>query len=329
MQFIIALLSTLVIAFLIGMRLQHSKPGERFIDPAIQVSVAIMLLMLGMRMGSNEEVIRNFGQIGLISAVITVLLWIGAVAGVAISRRVLGIDKYGRLSSAGSPGEIDHAETGDAQADSGGNMTTIVILASVAAGLLIGFLPVRRMLDEAQYAVFDRVTLILMDIGLLMLVFLIGYSMGITGTVIQEIRKAGFRVFAIALSVLVGTTVMGMVCGLILSQLTVRESLAVSYGFGWFTYAPILIEGAGHEIAAAISFMHNVLRELCGLVLIPILAKRLGYLEVCALPGIASMDVGMPIVRQATREDIVIYGFVIGFIDEIAAILLMPLAIGV
>ena len=74
--------------------------------------------------------------------------------------------------------------------------------------------------------------------------------------------------------------------------------------------------------------MHNVMRELFGIVLIPILAKKLGYLEVCSLPGIASMDVGMPVVRQACREDIVIYGFVIGFMDELAAIVLMPLAIG-
>ena len=333
MLFVIGILSTLVIGFLIGQGLQNSRPGERFVDPLLQVSIGLMLLMLGMRMGSNEEVIRNFGQIGLVSAIITVLLWIGGVAGVVIARKALGLDKYARMKrDAGSEeGPLDSPGTEDRDAEAGtnsGTLTTIVILVSVTAGLLLGYFLVRRVLDEQQYVLFDEYSRKLMMAGLFMLVFLIGYSMGLAGTVIQEIRKAGFRVFVIALSVIAGTTVMGVFCGLVLPQITLRESLAVSYGFGWFTYAPILIEGAGHEIAAAISFMHNVMRELFGIVLIPILARKLGYLEVCSLPGIASMDVGMPVVRQACREDIVIYGFVIGFMDELAAIVLMPLAIG-
>ena len=86
---------------------------------------------------------------------------------------------------------------------------------------------------------------------------------------------------------------------------------------------------AGHEIAGAISFLHNVLRELIGIILIPILARRVGYIEINVLPGIACMDVAMPIVRQATRDGIIAYAFIIGFFEELTATFLLPGIIGV
>ena len=61
----------------------------------------------------------------------------------------------------------------------------------------------------------------------------------------------------------------------------------MGFGFGWYTFAPVTITGAGHAMAGAVSFMHNVIRETCGIILIPVLAKKIGYIEVCDLPGVA------------------------------------------
>ena len=55
----------------------------------------------------------------------------------------------------------------------------------------------------------------------------------------------------------------------LLSPVTLREGLAISAGFGWYTMAPSVISGAGHAVAGAISFLHNVLRETMGLIFLP------------------------------------------------------------
>ena len=113
--------------------------------------------------------------------------------------------------------------------------------------------------------------------------------MGLSGTIIGQLKKIGGRVFVFPAAVILGTTVFCILLGLVLPMITVRESLAIGYGYGWYTYAPIAISNAGHEIASAISFMHNVFRELGGIVLIPILAGKIGYIEATGLPGIAAM----------------------------------------
>ena len=127
--------------------------------------------------------------------------------------------------------------------------------------------------------------------------------------------------------VILATTVGGFVISLIYSDLSIGESLAICYGFGWYTFAPIAISNAGYVMAGAISFLHNVIRELAGIVLMPILAKRIGYLEVAAIPGVAAMDVCLPIIERVTRQDIIIYSFLIGFSQAIFVPVLVNMAL--
>ena len=75
--------------------------------------------------------------------------------------------------------------------------------------------------------------------------------------------------------------------------------------------------------------MHNVIREVSGIILIPVAAKKIGYLEAASIPGIAAMDVCVPIVARACRPDTVIYSFSIGLIMCVVTSVGVPLAMGV
>lgn len=65
-------------------------------------------------------------------------------------------------------------------------------------------------------------------------------------------------------------------------------------------------------VASAVAFMYNVIRETAGIILIPVLAKKIGYLEVTGMPGVAAMDMCIPIVERSCRHDTVVYSFAIG-----------------
>ena len=136
----------------------------------------------------------------------------------------------------------------------------------------------------------------------------------------------GVKVIVIPLLAVAGSLAGGVLYGCV-SSLTIAESAAVSAGFGWYTLAPGLITEAGHTVAGAVSFMHNVMREVLGIIGVPMFARVFGYLECTAVPGVCAMDICLPIVEKSTRSDIIVYSFMTGLFMCIAVPVLVPLLI--
>ena len=60
--------------------------------------------------------------------------------------------------------------------------------------------------------------------------------------------------------------------------------------------------------------MHNVLREILGLLLVPLVARKVGYIESYGLVGSPSMDVCLPVIERATSSSVAVYSFINGAI---------------
>lgn len=315
--------SVMLIGYFIGSKLRPKADQFNFMGTVMLICISVLVLLMGIRMGSNEEVITNLGSIGLMAFGITVALMIGGVVAITATRKLLKIDKYGHL--VGHEVEEDgNINTEEKEEKKSSNAMTWAIIIFVIAGLLIGYFVVRTQMDIET---FNNISGIAMTVGLSIMLTVIGFDMGLAGTVVKHLKTIGFRVVAFPIAVLVGTTVVGLLLSIFL-PFSVKELLAISYGFGWYTFAPVAISNAGYVIAGAVSFMHNVFRELGGIILIPILAKKIGYIEVTALPGVAAMDIGLPIVEKATRQDIIVYSFAVGLLQSLLVPLLVPLVIG-
>lgn len=65
-----------------------------------------------------------------------------------------------------------------------------------------------------------------------------------------------------------------------------------------------------------------------GIIIIPLAAQKIGYIEATAIPGVAAMDVCMPIVERSCNQETIVYAFCIGASMCIAVPLLVPLVIG-
>jgi uncharacterized membrane protein YbjE (DUF340 family) len=205
-------------------------------------------------------------------------------------------------------------------------MMTIVILISVIIGMLTGYFVIREMFVGNMEA-FESAAGLGIKLGLCLLLIFVGIDLGIEGSVISNFKAVGLRIFAIPAAVVAGTLTAAFVMSFFL-DLTMRESLAIGAGFGWYTLAPGIIMEAGHMTASAVCFLHNVMRELFAIVLIPFVAKKIGYVETVGLPGSAAMDVCLPIVEKATRSDIAVYSFISGAILSILVPILVPVIIG-
>lgn len=165
-------------------------------------------------------------------------------------------------------------------------------------------------------------------VGLCVLLFFVGMDIGREGTVVENFKKAGWRILVFPFMIILGTMLGSLAGALILPSLGIRDALAIGSGFGWYTLAPVMLSKYSTYVSA-LSFMHNVMRELFGILLIPIVAKKIGYIETVALPGAAAMDVCLPIVEKATRGDIAVYSFLSGVVLSIAVPVLVGFIAGV
>lgn len=197
---------------------------------------------------------------------------------------------------------------------------TKAILISVVCGMAAGyfFLP----------GWFIDISGDVLVVGLCVLLFFVGMDIGREGTVVKNFKKAGWRVIVFPFAIIIGTFAGSLIAGLILPSLGFQDALAVGSGFGWYTLAPVMLAEYSTKVSA-VSFLHNVMRELFGILLIPIVAKKIGYIETVSLPGAASMDVCLPIVEKSTRGDIAVYSFISGVVLSIAVPVLVGFIAGV
>lgn len=182
------------------------------------------------------------------------------------------------------------------------------IIISVIAGLLFGFF-------LAPDFIVDAASLII-NIALVFLVFTVGIDLGMQNNLWAGVKHEGFGVFLMPIAIIIGTLIFGTLTAIILPY-TGAEMLAVSAGLGWYSLVPAMLMEYSTELSA-VSFLHNVMRELIAVILIPIVANKIGWLETISLPGAASMDVCLPLIERCTGPKIAIYSFVSGAVLSIA-----------
>ena len=315
--------SALILMYIVGMKLRNRKEKLGWVESAMNFMVYLLVLLMGLRMGANKEIVDSLGTIGIQSLIVTVITIVMSVLGITLSRKILKMDRYGNVGEDRLPkGEAPVKKAGTNVA---GIKSTIIIGGVVAAGMLVGYFLIYKKLgvqDEFMVKSDPYLTACLV-----LLIGTVGLTLGLDGSVFRNIKKAGAGIILFPIAAVLGSVIGGVIYAAI-SPMTLREGIAISCGFGWYTYAPNVILQAGYPVASAVSFLHNVLREVAGIIGIPFLAQKIGYVEACAVPGVAAMDVCMPIVERSAREDIVVYSFGIGLLMCLSVPVLVPLVIG-
>ena len=308
------------------------------------ISICILLFVMSTRIGSNEEVAKNLGTIGIYGFLSVVIILAITIVLAFIFRKMLGFDARGRsmrtaavsetaASSAAAGGADGSAAAGSSEAaepatsDEKGVMdkTTIYILVFVALGIFCGHFFVNKIFSD--YESFVKLASLMIKIWLTVLLFLVGFDLGYDESGGGDFKSAGIKIIFFPIATIAGAMIGGVIAYFIM-PVTLRESLAIASGFGWYSLAPVLIMDAGHITASAISFLHNVMRELIAILIVPFVAKYVGYIEASCVPGAPGMDICLPVVERSTNSTIVIYSFITGTITSALVPILVPLFIG-
>lgn len=312
------------IGFVIGTKTREIKERLSWTSKIQTAAILVLVFAMGSRMGANDEVIENLGKIGFTALVMTLVVMGFSILGVFLTRKVLKINRYGYLESQ-MDSQTDESSVADDGQGRGIDRMTLSIIIAVICGLLFGYLVADKIFADMVF--FDYCAGKAINLGLCVLLFFVGLDLGHDETLKDNVKKAGMRVFVFPFVNIVFSMLGAGFCGLFL-PISAREAFSVGAGLGWYSLAPGIIMEAGYVTTSAISFMHNVSRELLSIIFIPPIAKKIGYIESTAMPGAAAMDVVLPIVERSTNANVAIYSFVSGLILSLAVPILVPIVIG-
>lgn len=180
------------------------------------------------------------------------------------------------------------------------------VAVSLVGGLLFGYL----FLDTG---VKDTLDLILMS-ALDVMIFIAGIEIGSNRGILKRICNVHSALLALAIPLAVAC---GSICGALLlghiAGLSAYDSLLVGGGLGWYSFSSVVISAMYSTEIGTVAFLANMMREISGFFLIPLLVRMHKFLAL-APSGAATMDSGLPVVIKYTNLHVGMYSFINGLV---------------
>lgn len=180
------------------------------------------------------------------------------------------------------------------------------VAVSLVCGLLFGYL----FLDTG---VKDTLDLILMS-ALDVMIFIAGIEIGSNRGILKRICNLHSALLALAIPLAVAC---GSICGALLlghiAGLSAYDSLLVGGGLGWYSFSSVVISAMYSTEIGTVAFLANMMREISGFFLIPLLVRVHKFLAL-APSGAATMDSGLPVVIKYTNLHVGMYSFINGLV---------------
>lgn len=180
------------------------------------------------------------------------------------------------------------------------------VAVSLVGGLLFGYL----FLDTG---VKDTLDLILMS-ALDVMIFIAGIEIGSNRGILKRICNVHSALLALAIPLAVAC---GSICGALLlghiAGLSAYDSLLVGAGLGWYSFSSVVISAMYSTEIGTVAFLANMMREISGFFLIPLLVRVHKFLAL-APSGAATMDSGLPVVIKYTNLHVGMYSFINGLV---------------
>ena len=217
----------MILCYIAAYKLRSRRDSFGFMGGALNAVIYILVFIIGLRMGANEEVTSSLGTIGVQAVLITVFTVCGSMAAVTVLRKILGLNRQGaadNMPEAKLEAQLTEAEYAETQLENelesqleketaenkeekgGAAKTTVLILVCVAAGMALGYLLIPRLF--ADIAVFQEMSGNWLVAGICVLLGLVGHNgdflslavlYDLSGNrYIRKIRCADFKLFSVA-----------------------------------------------------------------------------------------------------------------------------------
>ena len=163
---------------------------------------------------------------------------------------------------------------------------------------------------------------------LYLLLFAIGFTAASDERTRSAIRSIDATILAAPVSAVVGSFVGAAAYGLMTSEWSVREAVAVGFGLGYYSLSSVLIEQRHGSDLAVIALMSNVFREVGTIVLARPMRVVFGPLAPVASGGATASDTTLPSILAASGREYVFPAVFTGIGLSFLVPILVTLALG-
>lgn len=181
---------------------------------------------------------------------------------------------------------------------------SIVIVSFFLLGVLLG-----RFVDLPQILYNEDVSTYV----LFLLMFSVGVSIGCDSKALESLRHQNIRVIFVPIATIVGTLAGCAAVSLLLSDISLTDTLAVGSGFGYYSLSSIFITKYKGAELGAIALVSNIIREIITLLCAPLMVRWFGRLAPICSGGATTMDTTLPIITMYSGKEYVVVSIFHGF----------------
>lgn len=261
----------------------------------------LLLLVLGLEVGSNARVMDSLLTLGGESLLLAMGATLGSVfLAKALWQWVNRVEKR-KNDDATENVEIDASSTLSALKGS------VVIVAFFVMGVMLSRFGLVTMHPDAN------------NIGFLALASLmtaVGLSIGSDPNTMKRFATINRRLALLPLLTIAGTLAGSAIVSLVLPHRTLSDCMAVGSGMAYYSLSSIFItEYRGAELGT-VALLSNIAREIIALLMAPLLVRWFGRLAAIAAGGATTMDTTLPVITRVSGKEMVVVSIFHGFITD-------------
>ena len=150
--------------------------------------------------------------------------------------------------------------------------------------------------------------------ALYILMFLAGSSIGSDRNSWKVLATHNYKIIWVPVTIILGTMVGAALVSLVLPSLTLRESLAVGAGFGYYSLSSVFITQLHSHSLGVVALLSNIFREVATLLITPFLVTYFGKLAGIASGGATAMDTTLPVISRYSGKEYAIVAVFSGIV---------------
>jgi len=316
-------LGLLILGILVGMFFRGRN--GKWVSAVVMATVCILLFIMGVRVGLNDEIIGAIKSTGVIS---TVLFVFGTGTSIVLTWL---FTKYVIDRKKGAGKDADKKlESADAQVSStessggaSGFKDSAIILGCFVLGLVLAL---TRILPDTFYALdFEEYA----NWVLYAMLFAVGITIGMGDSLLTLVKKLPRRVLWLPLVALLGTWIGAVLAYFLVKamgyDLSLHQSVTINSAMGYYSLSAILTTQAWGATVGSICLLTNLMRELFTIVAAKPMGRVFGRFASTASGGATVTDTSLPIILKAEGNGILPAVLYYGIVINIAVPFLITL----
>lgn len=261
----------------------------------------LLLLVLGLEVGSNARVMDSLLTLGGES----LLLAVGATLGSVLLAKALW-QWVNRVEKRKNDDATENVEI-DASSTLSALKGSAVIVAFFVLGVMLSRFGLVTMHPDGN------------NIGYLALASLmtaVGLSIGSDPNTMKRFATINRRLALLPLLTIAGTLAGSAIVSLVLPHRTLSDCMAVGSGMAYYSLSSIFItEYRGAELGT-VALLSNIAREIIALLMAPLFVRWFGRLAAIAAGGATTMDTTLPVITRVSGKEMVVVSIFHGFITD-------------